>query len=71
MSEKDYRQIVGDRLARDDFIEDDDGTGMYVDNGVDDDIGRRKGRRSDSEDESEEELEARGGSAVKSDRQSS
>lgn len=60
VTEQDYRQIVGNRLARDDFIEDDDGTGMYVDNGVDDDIGRRKGRNSEDESEEEEEYEARG-----------
>ncbi|KAJ9113184.1 hypothetical protein QFC22_006023 [Naganishia vaughanmartiniae] len=35
VSEDQYKQIVGGRLARDDFIEDDDGGG-YQDNGMDD-----------------------------------
>lgn len=35
MTEDQYKQIVGDRLAKDDFIEDDDGGG-YQDNGMDD-----------------------------------
>jgi DNA polymerase alpha subunit A len=35
VTEDQYKQIVGDRLAKDDFIEDDDGGG-YQDNGMDD-----------------------------------
>lgn len=35
VTEDQYQSIVGSRLANDDFIEDDDGSG-YVDNGMDD-----------------------------------
>lgn len=47
MTEDQYKQIVGDRLAKDDFIEDDDGGG-YQDNGMDD---WDEERYSDSEEE--------------------
>ena len=48
VTDEQYRSIVGSRLDRDDFIEDDDGSG-YVDNGVDDWEG------GDNDDDSEDE----------------
>ncbi|WOO77500.1 DNA polymerase alpha catalytic subunit [Vanrija pseudolonga] len=49
VDDDEYRAIVGDRLARDDFIDDDDGSG-YVDHGQDE-WGGGGGEEEESEDE--------------------
>ncbi|KAG9097044.1 DNA-directed DNA polymerase alpha catalytic subunit pol1 [Ceratobasidium sp. UAMH 11750] len=50
VDEEDYKLIVKNRLAKDDFIEDDDGGG-YVDNGMDDfeDVERSEDEEDDEE----------------------
>jgi DNA polymerase alpha subunit A len=50
VTEDQYKTIVGKRLARDDFIEDDDGSG-YADNGMD--VWERT--RNDSEEDTEDD----------------
>lgn len=51
VDEDDYKAIVGKRLERDDFIEDDDGSG-YIDNGMDVwDRTRNESDQSSSEDD--------------------
>lgn len=49
VSDDQYRSIVDSRLAQDDFIEDDDGSG-YVDNGMDD-WGDEEEEESEDEDD--------------------
>ncbi|KAJ9107960.1 hypothetical protein QFC20_003645 [Naganishia adeliensis] len=61
VSEDQYKQIVGDRLAKDDFIEDDDGGG-YQDNGMDD---WDEERYSDSEEETTKRKGSRTSKTVK------
>jgi DNA polymerase alpha subunit A len=51
VTEEQYKSIVGGRLARDDFIEDDDGSG-YVDNGMD--VWEKTRDESDAESDEEE-----------------
>jgi hypothetical protein len=51
VTDEQYNAIVGDRLERDDFIVDDDGSG-YVDNGVDEwEEGRDEEEQSEDEDD--------------------
>ncbi|WVQ83810.1 hypothetical protein IAT38_005954 [Cryptococcus sp. DSM 104549] len=52
VTEDQYRSVVGSRLDQDDFIEDDDGQGDYVDNGEED-----WGGRDDEEGEDEDDFE--------------
>ncbi|KAM0786373.1 hypothetical protein ACM66B_001841 [Microbotryomycetes sp. NB124-2] len=57
VTEEDYKLVVSDRLARDDFIEEDNGVSGYADNGEDHwDNGRDEDEKtSSSEDENEKE----------------
>jgi hypothetical protein len=57
VSEEQYKEIVGNRLERDDFIEDDDGSG-YQDNGMD--VWEGRGRESDDDVDDDEDDRPRG-----------
>ncbi|KAK4050302.1 DNA-directed DNA polymerase alpha catalytic subunit pol1 [Microbotryomycetes sp. JL201] len=60
VTEEDYKLVVSDRLARDDFIEEDNGVSGYADNGEDHWDNRDPDeRQSSSEDENEKEAARR------------
>ncbi|KAB5589762.1 DNA polymerase II [Ceratobasidium theobromae] len=62
VSEEDYKTLVKQRLARDDFIEDDDGSG-YIDNGMD--VFEETGEfGSDAEEDDEERRKRKGTSLI-------
>lgn len=62
VSDDQYRSIVDSRLAQDDFVEDDDGSG-YVDNGMDDWENEEEEESEDEDDFEGEDEELRKGSS--------